>query len=158
MSLGLPENYFPVLMQAATTTSSAITTSYFNIKGAMPVYVIFQLKQAATHATECKIYQATNVAGDGGVVLATSLKWWKVADIATSDVPVRATDAATLLATAGVTDQLIICQIDPGALSATTTAIAAYTAASSEATNFCTFLMINNTMYRSDSPPTALTD
>ena len=134
--LVFPENVVPVSGTPIATTNGGITCDYISCKNAHRVIIVASLLQAATHTTALGVNEATAVAGTSAAAITATMPIWKVADVATSDVWVRGTDAASVSATAGTTNQLLMIQLDPAILSSGFDCIAATLSDSSEATNF----------------------
>lgn len=155
----LPENCKIVSGTPIVTTNTAVTCDYISLKDAHRVWVIASLLQAASHATALGITEATNVsAGSAAALTGKTFPIWKCADVSTSDALVRGTDAATVSATAGTTNQILVLEVDPSKLSAGFDCIAATLTASSEATNFVSVIYVIETRYPQSTPPTAITD
>ncbi len=141
-----------------TTTNGALTGDYISCKDALRVTIIAKLFQAATHETTLGLNEATAVAPSGATPVTAVQRIWKDADTSSSDAMVPGTDAATVSATAGTNNQILVMQFDPATLSDGFTAIAATLTASSEATNFADITYIIETRYPQATPPTAITD
>lgn len=156
--LCLPQDLKIIAATPPTTTNGAVTGDYISTKGFKKIWVMFQFKQAASHATVCSIKEATKVDGTSADAIAVTMPNWKNADISTSDTLVRGTDAATVTLTAGTTDQVVIIEVDPVILSADHDCITSYTTASSEGTNFVSTTYFGLARYPGETPPTAITD
>ena len=83
---------------------------------------------------------------------------WKNADISTSDTLVKGSDAASIAATAGTTNQQLVMEVIPERLSEGYDCIAATLSNSGEATNFATITYLIETKYPQETPPAAITD
>ena len=158
MSQLFPEIYKIVNGKPVTTTSGAITGDYISVKNARRVVIIAELLQAASHATALGVNVATDVAASGAAAMTALMPIWKNANVATTDTLTRATDAATIAATAGTTNQQLVMEVIPGRLPAGYDCIAATLTASSEATNFATITYLIETAYPQATPPAAITD
>lgn len=158
MNLMFPETNDIGVLQVTKTTNAAATSAYMSIKAGMPVQVLVHLKQAVGHATVISIYEDNDVAGTSGAVITETFEWWLVADLSTSDEKVRQTAAATFTVDSDATDKLLLINIFPKQLSATTTAIAIHNTASSQTTDFLTAFVVTNNTYKSQTPPTMLAD
>jgi hypothetical protein len=155
--LCLPQDLKIVVLEPPTTTSSAIDSDVISTKNFKKIWVVFNFKQAGSHATVCSIYQDTSVSG-GGSAISAVMPNWKNADISTSDTLTKGTDAATVTLTAGATDQCVIIEIDPVILTDTYDCIHAHTTASSDGTNFVSITAYGLTRYPQGTPPTAITN
>jgi hypothetical protein len=158
MKTVLPEQFKIVNGTPVATTNGGITCDYISLKDAISVTIIAELLQAATHATALGVNEATTVAGGSAAAVTAVQKVWKNADVSSTDTLVAATDAATIAATAGTTNQQLVMQFDPATLSSGFDCIAATLTDSSEATNFATVTYIIETRYPQATPPTAITD
>jgi hypothetical protein len=154
----IPEQFKIVNGTPVATTNAGITCDYVSLKNVHRVTIVAELLQAATHATVLGINEATAVAPTGAVAVTAVQKVWKNADVSSSDTLVRGTDAASIAATAGTTNQQLVIQFDPATLSAGFDCIAATLSASSESTNFATVTYFLEMRYAQATPPTAVTD
>ena len=158
MKTTLPEQFKIVNGTPVVTTTGGVTCDYISLKDAVRVTIIANLLQAATHATALGVKEATNVAAGSAAAVTEVQNVWKNADVSASDTLVKATNAATIAATAGTTDQILVMEFDPATLSDGFDCIAATLTDSSEATNFATVTYIIETRYPQGTPPTAITD
>lgn len=140
------------------TTNGGITCDYISIKNCHRVTIVAELLQAVSHATALGINEATNVAGGSAAAVSAVQKVWKNADISSTDTLVRGTDAATIAATAGATNQQLVMEVDLSSLSAGNDAIAATLTDSSQATNFATVTYFCETRYPQATPPAQITN
>lgn len=154
----LPEQFKIVTGSPVATTNGGVTGDYISLKNAVSVTIIVELLQAVSHATELGVNEATAVAPTAAAAVTAVQKVWKNADISTTDTLTRATDAATIAATAGATNQLLVMQFDPDTLSSGCDCIAATLSDSSQATNFATITYLIETKYPQATPPAAITD
>ena len=157
MSALFPEVYKIVTGATVTTTNTGLNGAYISLKNAKRVIVIAELLQAATHATGLNIGLREKV-GSGSAEASTAvMPVWKNANIATNDTLVReSSDAHTIAASAGVTNQLLVMEVLPERLKAGFTAIRGQLADSSEATNFATITYLIETAYPQATPPSAV--
>lgn len=140
------------------TTDGGIDCDYVSLKNVHRVTIIAELLQAVSHTTALGVTEATTVAGGSAAAVTAVQKIWKNANVAASDTLVEGTDAATVLATAGATNQQLIMQFDPRTLSAGFDCIMATLDDSSQATNFATVTYLLETRYPQATPPAAITD
>lgn len=154
----LPEQFKIVQGKSPTATSSAVTGDYVSLKNVHRAWVIFELTQAAAHATVCSLMRATAVAPTDGTAVTELVKIWENEDTATSDTLVAQTDAASIALTSEIKNKQVVMQIDPELLTATFDCIAGKTSASSESTNFVSMTYILEYCYAQATPPTAITD
>jgi|GEM_PF-4530656 len=154
----LPEVFKIVTGTPVATTNGGITCDYISLKNAISVTIVAELLQAASHATALGVNEATSVAGGSAAAVTEVQKVWKNANVSTTDTLTRGTDAATIAATAGVTNQLLVMQFDPETLSDGCDCIAATLSDSSQATNYATVTYFIETKYPQATPPAAITD
>jgi len=158
MKTVLPEKFKIVNGTPVATTNGGITCDYISLKDAISVTIVAELLQAATHATVLGVNEATAVAGTSAAAVTAVQNVWKNADVSSTDTLVKATNAASIAATAGTTNQQLVMQFDPATLSDGFDCIAATLSDSSEATNFATVTYFIETRYPQATPPTAITD
>ena len=111
-SLSLPEHFKIVNGTPVATTNGAIDCDYISLKNAHKVWIIAELLQAVSHTTALGVDEATTVAGGSSAAITAVMPIWKNADVSASDTLVKGTDAATVLATAGATNQTLILEVD----------------------------------------------
>jgi hypothetical protein len=158
MSALFPEKYKIVTGSPVATTNGGITGDYISVKNARRVIVIAELLQAQSHATALGYNVATAVAPTGAITGTPLMPIWKNAAILVSDTLVKSADAATIAATAGQTNQLLVMEIIPERLPAGYDCIAATLSDSSQATNFATITYLIEEKYPQATPPAAITD
>ena len=154
----IPEEFKIVNGTPVVTTNSAVTCDYISCKNALRVTIIAELLQAATHATALGINEATSVGAGSATPVTTVQKVWKNADVSSTDTLVRGTDAATIAATGGTTNQQLVIQFDPATFSAGFDCIAATLTASSESTNYVTVTYLIEERYSQATPPSSILD
>ena len=135
MSMNVPEVFKIVNGTPVATTDGAIVCDYISVKNATRVTIIAELLQAVSHTTALGINEATAVAPTSAAAVTETMPIWKNADVSSTDTLVRGTDAATVVATAGATNQTLVLEVDPAILSAGYDCIAATLDNSSQATN-----------------------
>lgn len=140
------------------TTNGGITCDYISLKDAHRVVIVAELLQAVSHTTALGYNVATAVAPTGATAGTATVPIWKNADVSSTDTLVRGTDAASVLATAGATNQQLVMEIDAAKLPAGYDCIAATLDDSSQATNFATVTYFIETRYPGSTPPAAITD
>jgi len=160
MNMGLLEKYKVVQATTTTTTNATVTFDTVNLENCHKAYIVASFLQAVTHATTI-----TPVVGTGVASCATAItfaaKWSKNADVSSTDTLVAQTAATTMACTAGVTNQLIVIEIDPADVtgqSNTYCALGATIATSSQASNYVTAWYLLETRYPQATPPAAITD
>lgn len=156
--MNLPEVLKIVNGTPVVTTTGGVTCDYISLKNAVKVTIIVELLQAVSHATALGVNEATNVAAGSAAAVTAVQKVWKNADVSSSDTLVRGTNAATIAATAGATNQQLVMEFDPATLSAGFDCIAATLSDSSQATNFATVTYLIETRYPQANPPSAIID
>lgn len=158
--MSLPEQFKIV---AATpgpvTTNGGVTLDYVSLKNAHKAWILLQFRQAASHATVVQPQMATAVAPTGEVSITYSARWWKNANIATSDTKIEQTAATSMAATAGTTHQEILIEIDPDEFAAGGYDVLGATISdSSQATNFVSAWYIMAQRYPGAASPSAIID
>lgn len=156
--MSLPENFKIVNGTPIVTTNGAIDCDFVSLKNVHKAWIICELLQAASHATELAVDEATTVAGGSATAITATMPVWKNADISSTDTLVKAADADSIAATAGTTNQQLVIEVDPAKLSAGFDCIRATTDASSEATNFVSIIYILQMRYAQATPPSAIID
>lgn len=156
--MNIPETFKIVNGTPVATTNGGITCDYISVKNAIRVTIIAELLQAVSHTTALGINEATAVLPSGAAAVTAVMPIWKNADVSASDTLVRGTDAATVLATAGATNQTLVMEVDPAKLSAGFDCIAATLDDSSQSTNYATVTYLIETRYEQATPPAAITD
>jgi hypothetical protein len=159
MSYGLPHLYKIVSATAGCrTTDGGVTADNVCLKNVHKAWIVAHYRQAVSHATTItpKV-GATDAACTTAITF--SAKWWKNADISTSDTLTAQTAATTMACTAGATDQLVVIEIDPAdvkAQSATYDWLGLTIATSAQSTDFVSILYFLETRYPQDTPPAAI--
>ncbi len=150
----IPEDVVPVVLTPPVTTNGGVTTDYISLKNVHRVYAVFTFTQAATHATGIDPVQATAVDGTGAKAITETVPIWKNADISATSVMTRQTDALTINATAGTTDQIMTFCLDPAKFDvAGDFDVLGFTVDdSSEATNFVSAVAYLEMRYSSPAP------
>lgn len=156
--LTLPQDCKIVNGTPMVTTNGGVTCDYISCKNAHKVTIIATLLQAVAHATVLGVNEATAVAGTSAAAVTAVQRVWKNADVSTTDTLTRATDAASIAATATATNQILVMEFDPATLSSGFDCIAATLSDSSQATDFVNVTYIIHTRYPQDVPPAAITD
>ena len=153
-----PEKYKIVTGTPVATTNGGITCDYVSLKNCRRCIIVAELLQAASHATVLGVNEASAVAPSDVVAMAALQPNWKNANVATDDTLTAGADAATLAATAGTTNQLLVMEILPERLTAGKDCIAATLSNSGEVTNFATVTYFLETKYPQATPPSAIVD
>ena len=152
------QKYKVVTGTPVATTNGGITCDYISVKNAHRVIIIAELLQAASHATALGVNQATAVDATGAAAMSATFPIWKNANVSASDTLVRGTDAATVSATVGTTNQLLVIEVNTDKLTDGYDCIAATLSDSSQATNYATVTYLIETRYPQATPPAAITD
>ena len=158
MSAHLPEVQKIVNGTPVATTNGGIICDYISLKNAHRVTIVVELLQAVSHTTALGVNEATAVDGTGAQAMTATMPVWKNADVSATDTLVKGTDAATISATAGATNQQLSLEIDPRKLTSGFDCIAATLSDSSQATNFASVTYFIETRYPSETPPSAIVD
>ena len=140
------------------TTNGGVTCDYISVKDALKVWIVAKFHQAASHATTVQPQMATAVAPTGATSITYSAKWWKNADVSSSDTLTAQTAATSGACTAGTTDQIIVFEIDPMQIGSTYDVIGCTISNSSQASNFVDVTYYIQTADPQATPPTAITD
>lgn len=158
--ISLPEVFKIVdATAAAVTTNGGVTADYVSLKNVHKAWIVAQFRQAVSHATAIQPTMATDVAGTGVTSITAAARWWKNANVATSDTLTEATAATSMAATAGTTHQLLVIEIDPDDFAAAGYDVLGFTVSdSSQATNFVAATYWLKTRYPQANPPAAITD
>ena len=161
MNIGLPEKYkFVAATAGSVTTNGGVTFDTVNLENCNKAYIVAMFLQAVSHATTIQPVVGTGVASCA-TSITFSAKWWKNADISSTDTLVAQTAGTSMACTAGATNQLIVIEIDPADVtgqSNTYCALGATIATSSQASNFVTAWYLLETRYPQATPPAAITD
>ena len=159
MSLTIPERYKVVSAVAGNvTTNGGVTSDIISLRDAHKVTILVTYLQAATHATVLTPVTGISIASCA-TAITFSARWWKNADISSTDTLVAQTAATTMSATAGVTNQLLVIEIDPQdiiAQSSTYNCLGFTIATSGEATNFVTATYLIETRFQQATPPVVI--
>ena len=158
MATHLPETHKIVCGSAVATTDGAIVGDYICLKTARKVTVIAHLLQTVGHATALGFNEATAVAPTGAQAGTAVMPVWKNTDISASDALVAGTDAATIAASSGAANQVLVMEILPERLTDGYDCVAATLTDSSQAGNFATITYLVETKYPQETPPSVITD
>lgn len=153
----LPENLKIVRGIEPKTDAAGTTGDYVNLKNYQMAWVIWFITQGNAATIACSISKATGVLPAGATAMTATVPIWTNEDLATSDLLVRQTDAASFTTSAATTHKMVVMQIDPIVLGPTYDCIAAVTGASDVA-NLVSALYYLEPRYAADQPPTAITD
>lgn len=141
------------------TTNGGVTADYVSLKNVHKAWIVASFHQAASHASVLQPTMATDVAGTGVTNITASMRWWKNADVSTTDTLVKQTAGTAGTCTAGTTNQIIVFEIDPDELAnAGYDVLGCGVATSSQATNFVNITYFLLERYQQATPPAAITD
>lgn len=160
MNIGLPEHYKIVSATPITTTNATVTYDTVSLKNVKKAYIIASYLQAVSHATTIQPVVGTGV-DSCATSITFSAKWWKNADVSSTDTLVAQTAATTMACTAGATNQIIVIEIDPSDVvdqSVTYTALGATSATSSQANDYVSAIYVLEMAYPQATPPAVITD
>jgi hypothetical protein len=154
----LPEHFKVVTALSPQTSTGAKTFDNIQLRDAIMVWIVAEYTQAATHVTTI---QPVVGATDGGCTNAItfSARWWKNADVAATDTLVAQTAGTVMTCTAGVSNQLLIMQIDPSdvvAQNATYDWLGGTQATSGQASNFVSVTYFIQTRMPQATPRSAI--
>ena len=156
----LPEQFKIVSGTPGVVTTNAIAAcDSVSLKNVNMAWIVCNCFQAAGHATVFNPQRGTAAATPAGMVaIAHNAPHWLNTDVATSDTLVRGADGTTAALDVGVTDQLLIFQIDPAQLGATYDCMRLVVTSSGQGTNFVSVLYYLEMRYGQATPPAAITD
>jgi hypothetical protein len=141
------------------TTNQALTSDYVSLKGVHKAWIVANFHQAASHATTIQPQYSSDVAGTGATNITHSAKWWKNADVSTTDTLTKQTAATSQACSTGTTHQVLVVEIDPDDWAAAGYDCACFTiATSSQATDFVSANFVLAMRYPQANPPSAIID
>lgn len=155
----MPEKYKIVSGTAGcVTTNGGVTSDIISLRDAQKVYLVAHFKQAVSHATTIQPVTGISIASCA-TSITFSARWWKNADVSSTDTLVAQTAGTSMACTAGATDQLIVVEIDPADIVAqlgTYVALGFTIATSAQATDFVSAVYYIETRYPQATPPAAI--
>jgi len=154
-NLQIPQGALLINGFAPQVNTGALLGDWISCKTVHKAFVVFHVAQG--HATQpvLRVYKATNVAGDGGVVITTVVPIWYNLDC-DSDGMTQATDAVNYTLDVGLATKLVIFQVDPSTLGAFD-CIKGYADASDTLNVIgCTYILENR--YKGVGPPSVIID
>jgi len=157
----LPQDLKIVVALQPVSMNAAVTGDYVNLKNvAGKVWMVANITTCSTGGTSEAVFginEALTVAGGGSTASTEAFKWWKNIATTDSDTLVAQTAGATLTLSTGVTDQQVVCQIDPAQLSTGVDAICVTCTATTVAANYVSANYYMETQYKKATPPAAIT-
>jgi hypothetical protein len=158
-NLSLPENFKVVSATAGCrTTNGGVTFDNISLKNAVKVWIVAHFRQAVAHATTIQpVVGATDAACTTAITFTT--RWWKNADISSTDTLVAQTAATSCACDAAATDHLLVIEIDPSevvAQNATYDWLGGTIATSAQATDFVSAVYYIQNRYQQATPPAAI--
>ena len=139
MNIFLPQHFKIVSATAGCrTTNGGVTFDNIQLRDAQKVWIVAHFRQAVSHATTIQPVVGATDAGCS-TSITFSARWWKNADISSTDTLTAQTAGTSMACTAGTTDQLLVIEIDPAdvvAQSNTYDWLGGTIATSAQATNF----------------------
>ncbi len=154
----LPEEFKVVVGTPYVTTNAEVTCDYVSLKNINMAWIVLHFLNAATHETIINPRRATAVGPTGSVAIAHNAPNWINESTAATDTLVRGEDGTTVTVALGVTNKLVVIQIDPAQLGDTYDVLGCVITASGEANNFVAVEYYLETRYGQATPPTAITD
>lgn len=158
-NITLPQNFKIVSGTAGPiTTNAANVYEVIDLTDAIKVWIVAHFRQTATDLTTIVPVVGVSIAACATPITFTT-RWWKNADVATTDTLVAQTAATTMACTAGTTHQLLVIEIDPAdvaAQSSTYHCLGATQATSGEADNYVSVVYYIQTAYPQATPATAI--
>jgi hypothetical protein len=130
-SFNLPESMVVTVALKPATDAAGRTGDYVRISKAHKTYIVANINQGAANTIALTLSKATAAAGSGATAVTELLPIWSCADVETSNVVTRQTDAASFTTSAATTVKTVIFEIAAGALGDTYDFVALVTGASS---------------------------
>src|SRR4051812_14424659 len=115
MPFHIIENGMVVPLLKPATDAAGRTSRYISLKNAARAFIVVHMDQANAATVALTPLQASAVAGTGSKVIPAT-RIWADQDEATSDLPVRQTDAANFTTSAALKQKLVVFEISPAAL------------------------------------------
>jgi len=155
----LPEHFKIVSATAGCrTTNGGVTFDVIDLRNANMVWIVAHFRQAVSHATTIQPVVGISIASCA-TSITFSTRWWKNADVSSTDTLVAQTAATSMACTAGATDQLMVIQIDPADVVAqlsTYHCLGGTIATSAQATDFVSAVYYIQERYPQATPRTAI--
>lgn len=160
MNILTPENLKIVQGANPQTTNGGIDGDYISLKNVVSVRVEVDLTQAAGHATEITLYQATAVAGTGEKALASNVTIWANEDTATSDTLVRQSNGVSYTVSNDIKNKKVAFYILPAKLDMNNNydCICAKIGDSATATNYACINYVIEPEFHGETPPSDIVD
>jgi len=160
MKFQIPENgrVIPLLKPAADAAGR--TSRYVSLRDCTRCTIVVYVDQANAATIALTPKQATAVAGTGAKNLAKNVQIWAALDVATTEVPARATDGTSYTTDAGVKEKIVVFEIDTAALDVDGgfDCIAIATGASNVANITSAFAVLSGVRYQQAAPSSTLAD
>lgn len=152
----VPQALNPIdLTAGCVTTNGGVTTDIISLKGATRAFAVFQLTQAAAHATTISLRQSTDNT-TGTTAAGPTCNIWSNLDTATSDTKVKVTSGASYAVSTATKKMQVIFEIDPASLTEGYPYVYFTVADSSQATNFVAGQLFVEEGYQQATPATRL--
>lgn len=132
-TFNLPESAIVTVALKPAADAAGRTGDYVRISKAHKTWIVVNLNQGSATTVALTLSKATAAAGTGATAVTELLPIWSCADVETSNVVTRQTDAASFTTSAATTVKTVIFEIAAGALGATYDFVAVVTAASAAA-------------------------
>mgnify|MGYP007071621927 CR=1 FL=1 len=158
-NLSLPEHCKVVAATAGSvTTNGGVTFDHVMLRDVNRAWIVAMFLQAASHATTI---QPVVGATDGGCTtsITFSARWWKNADISTTDTLTAQTAGTSMACDAGTTNQILVIEIDPAdvaAQSSTYDWLGGTIATSGESTDYVTAFYVLDMRYKQAATPAVI--
>ena len=109
----LPEQFKIVSATAGcVTTNGGVTFDVINLENAHRVWIVASFTQAVAHATTIQPVTGISFASCA-TSITFSARWWKNADVSSTDTLVAQTAGTSFACAAAATDHLLVIEIDP---------------------------------------------
>lgn len=159
-SLSFPQNCNIVAATVGSvTTNGGVTLDNVSLKNVSRAWIVLMYLMPVGHATVLQPKLGTAVSA-AATSITFSARWWKNADISSSDALTAQTAATSMAATAAATNQVVVAEIDPAQVAAQGAydVLGGTISDSSQATDFVTGFYILENKYQQATPPSAIID
>lgn len=155
----LPSNCKIVSATYPITTNGTVTLDNICLKNAHKVWLVMQFCQAgAGHATTLTPKVGATDAGCTTAITFTA-KWWRNADVSSTDTLTAQTAATTQACSSAGTNQMLVIEFDPAdiqAQSSTYDWLGGTTATSSQGSNYVSATWFVQMRYQQATPPAVI--
>ena len=132
-TLSLPDQFGVTVALKPAADAAGRTGDYVRISRSHKTFIVAVINQGNAATIALSISKATSAAGAGAATMSETVPIWSCADVETSNVLTRQTDAANFTTSAATTVKQVVFEVNPGALGATYDYVALVTGASNAA-------------------------